>query len=151
MGARIYYVLSKINRATINSRHGMTYHDDMDEINIDEKWFQVYKDGQTFYLAPGEAPPERRCKHKSYQDKVMFLSAVARPRLIDGVMWDGKLGIFPVGEYEPAKKNSSRRPAGTMEWKNKTMDAARYRMMMLDDVIPAILDKWPLQDRGPAL
>ena len=60
-------------------------------------------------------------------------------------MWDGKIGIWPIGEYIPAVRNSVNRPAGTPVWKNQSVDKNRYRALLLEKVIPAIKDKWPRQ------
>ena len=41
----------------------------------------------------------------------MFLCAVARPRFdaVNNVMWDGKIGIWPLATLNPAQKNSKNR------------------------------------------
>ena len=51
----------------------------------------------------------------------MFLCAVARPcfNLCSNSWRDGKLGIWPIGDWEPAKWKSKNRPKGTLVWKNK--------------------------------
>ncbi|CAB9530410.1 transposon protein [Seminavis robusta] len=74
----------------------------------------------------------------------MFMSAIARPRTLpDGTYWDGKIGIWPFGKFEPAKRDSVNRKKGTLEWKNQSVDTEEYRSMMLNNVIPAICNKWP--------
>ena len=85
-----------------------------DEVHVDEKWFDLTFDGRRVILMEGEAPVKRSTRHKSYVQKVMFLCAQARPR----DRWDGKLGIWPIGRWVKAQKNSCNRLAGTMEWKN---------------------------------
>ncbi|CAN0496189.1 unnamed protein product, partial [Discosporangium mesarthrocarpum] len=67
-----------------------------DWVHVDEKWFYV-KDGRGIYLHPEEdAPKPPRAQNKRFITKVMFLAAVARPRMIsDGVWFDGKIGIWP--------------------------------------------------------
>ena len=40
--------------------------------------------------------------------------------------WDGKLGMWPVGEFTPALRNSKNRKKGTMVWISKTMNRALY-------------------------
>jgi hypothetical protein len=74
---------------------------------------------------------------------VMFLCAQARPRWDEHAneMWDGKFGIWPIGEYEPAERMSVNRPAGTPVWKNKSVNKNRYRALLLEKVIPAIKEK----------
>ncbi|EEE54315.1 hypothetical protein OsJ_01270 [Oryza sativa Japonica Group] len=52
-------------------------------IHIDEKWFNASKKEKTFYLYPGEKEPYFTVHNKNAIDKVMFLSAVAKPRYGD--------------------------------------------------------------------
>jgi hypothetical protein len=75
----------------------------------------------------------------------MFLCAVARPRYDNtrNAWFDGKLGMWPVGKFVPAQKNSVNRAKGTMEWKNVNMTQELYRTMMMDELIPALLTRWP--------
>ena len=77
--------------------------------------------------------------------KVMFISAFARPRFDHHThtWWDGKIGTWPIGDWEPATRGSANRPAGTMEWKDKSVTKELYRHYLLCKVIPAIVDKWP--------
>ena len=51
----------------------------------------------------------------------MFLCAVARPHFNTSAnsWWDGKLGIRPIGGWEPAQRASKNRLRGTLVWKNK--------------------------------
>ncbi|XP_057808631.1 uncharacterized protein LOC131023104 [Salvia miltiorrhiza] len=88
-------------------------------IHIDEKWFYIIKSSHRFYLTPAEAEPHRTCKSKKFITKVMFLSAVRRQIFgEDGsVLFDGKIGIFPLTEMVPAQRSSKNREAGTLEQK----------------------------------
>ena len=108
------------------------------EVHIDEKWFYLTKEKRKYILAPGEQAPNRTVQHKSHITKVMFLSAIARPRkdTVANQMWDGKLGIWPIGEWKPAVNNSVNRPAGTMEWHDisVTKDVYRHFLLYQDDV-----------------
>ena len=61
-------------------------------------------------------------------------------------MWDGKLGIWPIGTYTLAKRKSKNRPAGTQEWKNDTVDQEAYKEILMEKVFQAIIDKWPLAE-----
>lgn len=65
-----------------------------DKVYVDEKWFYLKGDGTTYILADGEEPLKRKFKYKDYITKVIFLCAQARPRMVEGVMWDGKVGIW---------------------------------------------------------
>jgi hypothetical protein len=66
-------------------------------IHIDEKWFNATKKDKTYYLHPLEPEPYRTVQNKNAIEKVMFLSAVARPRFDDegNCTFDGKIGIWP--------------------------------------------------------
>ena len=61
--------------------------------------------------------------------------------------WDGKLGIWPIGDWEPAKRGSKNRPKEMLVWKNKTVTKDVYRDLLTNKLIPAILGKWPRRDR----
>eukprot|EP00977_Amphora_coffeiformis_P004689 scaffold1003_cov145-Amphora_coffeaeformis.AAC.1 len=83
-----------------------------DKVHVDEKWFHMMRDGNCFLLGKNEPDPYLNCTHKSYIGKVMFLCAVARPRILrDGTFFDGKIGIWPFGKVVPAQKTSKNRPA----------------------------------------
>ena len=79
----------------------------------------------------------------------MFLCAVARPCLNPSVnsWWDGKLGIWPIGDWEPAKWGPKNRPKGMLVWKNKMVTKDVYRDLHINQIILAILEKWPRRDR----
>ena len=78
--------------------------------------------------------------------QVMFMAAFARPRHDPnrGCMWDGKIGIWAIGDWEPAARSSVNRPAGTLVWKDESVTKELYRRYLLYKVIPAIQDKWPI-------
>ena len=79
----------------------------------------------------------------------MFLCAVARPHFNPSAnsWWDGKLGIWHIGDWEPAKWRLKNRPKGTLVWKNKMVTKDVYRELLISQLIPAILEKWPRRDR----
>ena len=79
----------------------------------------------------------------------MFLCAVARPRFNTSAnsWWDGKLGIWPIGGWEPAQRASKNRPRGTLVWKNKPVTKGVYRELLISKLLPAIIEKWPRTDR----
>ncbi|RHZ32931.1 hypothetical protein DYB37_004356 [Aphanomyces astaci] len=71
-------------------RDGAKYFDDMyDTVHVDEKWFFMTRLQKKVYGAIGEKIKQRACKSKHHLLKVMFLTAVARPR-----WFDGKLGTW---------------------------------------------------------
>ena len=102
------------------------YQDMCDWIHLDEKWFF-----------------QRCIKHKSHIAKVMFLCDVVRPHFNISVnsWWDGKLGIWPIGDWEPVQRGSKNRPKGTLVWKNKMVTKVVYRDLLINKLILAILDK----------
>ncbi|ETW03779.1 hypothetical protein H310_05145 [Aphanomyces invadans] len=97
----------------------MHFDDLMDYVHVDEKWIFTTKVKHTYYLAPGEEPPHRTCKSKTHIMKVMFLSAVARPRWDNSTQswFDGKFGTWHFTEWVPAQRTSRSRPKGTLELK----------------------------------
>ena len=132
----------------VGYEHGMRrmrISDMMDEIHIDEKWFYLLKENQRYILAPGEKLPHLTVQSKNKLPKVMFLSAIARPRYLphEKKWFDGKIGMWPIGYYEPAKRASKNRPAGTLEFKSVIVDRDEYRTLLTTEVFPAILKKWP--------
>ena len=92
-----------------------------DLIHINKKWFYLTRDGQCFIIAADEEEPYRHVQHKSFLTKIMFLCAVARPRYNanKNAWFDGKIGIWPIGKWEPAKQSSKKRAKGTPVWKNQ--------------------------------
>ena len=116
-----------------------------DQIHADEKWFFVSWEKQRIYLSEGEIGPHRTVSHKSHIEKVMFLSAVACPRYDEnGVcIFDGKIGIWPFVKQAVAQRSSVNRPAGTIMTTCVTVTKAVYKAMIIDNVIPAIREKWP--------
>ena len=97
------------------------YQDMHDHIHLDEKWLFRTQEKQRYLLLSDEKNPKYCVKHKSHITKVMFLCAVARPRFNPSAnsWWDGKLGIWPIGDWEPVKWGSKNRPKGMLVWKNK--------------------------------
>jgi hypothetical protein len=142
---RFEFVLEEINKTTLNMMHPR-YNDQMDKVHIDEKWFYMCRDGEKYILVKGEQPPERTVKHKNFITKVMFLCAQARPRWDPArhSMWDGKLGMWPIGKYTLAQRNSIHRPAGTIEWENETIDNESYRDLLVNFVFTEIMNQWPV-------
>ncbi|CAN0236203.1 unnamed protein product, partial [Discosporangium mesarthrocarpum] len=70
----------------------------------------------------------------------MFLAAVARPRMIsDGVWFDGKIGIWPIADTVAAMRSSKNRNKGTMVLKPATINAERYKELMIDKAWDSIM------------
>jgi hypothetical protein len=71
----------------------------------------------------------------------MILTVMARPRLnsLGFCTFDGKIGCFQFVTYEPAKRSSANRPAGTVELKPiKSVNRDVIRAFMIVKVLPAI-------------
>ena len=122
------------------------FEDMLDRVHVDEKWFYCDLVTKRVLLADDEEEPHRTTKHKSHVDKVMFLCAIARPRFDHTAnrVWDGKIGIWPFARLSPALRSSVHRPAGTMEWRTFKVDKEAYKTMIIDHVLPAIVQKCPI-------
>ena len=121
------------------------YHDMLDQIHLDKKWFSLTQKKERYLLLPEENNPKCCVKHKSHITKVMFLCAVACPRFNPSAnsWWEGKLGIWPIGDWELAKLKSKNRPRGTPVWKNKAVTKEVYRDLLISKLLPAIIERWP--------
>jgi hypothetical protein len=142
---RFLYCSEQVNKNTLQLVRPK-FLDQMDRVHIDEKWFNMCQDGETYILVEGEAPPERHVKHKNFIGKVMFLCAQARPRWDHhtNTQWDGKIGIWPIGKYTLAQRSSVNRPAGTVEWENENIDHEVYRDLLVNHVLTEVMNKWPV-------
>ena len=95
---------------------------------------------------PTEKDPIRRCTNKRFIRKVMFLVAVAQPRQDHGrkVLFDGKLGCWPLTIEAPCSRNSKNRPKGTIVMKEITsVDKTLIRNILIRELLPAIVQKFP--------
>ena len=127
----------------------LKFHDMFDYVVIDEKWFYLTKDAEHYYLAPDEDDPYRTCQSKRFITKVMFLTAVARPRFNDvgKCTFNGKIGVFPFITKEGAKRRSKNRESGTMETKAiLSITKEITRSWLIEKVLPSIKEKWPTRD-----
>ena len=61
-------------------------------------------------------------------------------------VWDGKIGMWPIGDWVPAQRTSSKRAAGTLVWKDESVTRDVYRRMLAEKVVPAIIEKWPRRE-----
>jgi hypothetical protein len=117
-----------------------------DVVHLDEKWFYSCRDRTGFYLVlDWEDPPKRSVISKRQIQKVMFLCAVCRPRMLANGRWfDGKLGIWPFIQWIPAERWSKNRDAGTLCPKELKMKSGVYEDFILTKVLPAIAKKCPM-------
>lgn len=74
----------------------------------------------------------------------MFLCAKACLRKINGVLWDGKYGIWPDGHFELSQRASKNRPARTPVWRTNSVDRQKYCKLMINCILPASLESFPL-------
>ena len=123
----------------------MKFLDMMDRIQVDEKWFFLSWQKERYLLLLEEKNPKQCMKSKSHITKVMFLCAIACPHFnpCANSWWDGKLGIWPIGDWEPAKRGSKNRPKETLVWKNKVVTKEVYHELLISKLLPAIVEKWP--------
>lgn len=117
----------------------------MDIIHNDEKWFYIKRVASSYAFASDEPPPYMACHNKSFILKVMFLSAVARPRhdAIRKRWWDGKIGIWPLLREHIAKRTTKNQKQGDIIMKLRSVDAAAFRSMLLSNLLPAVEAQWP--------
>ena len=72
--------------------------------------------------------------------------AVARPRFhpeTNECLFDGKIGIWPFVQRVAAQRSSANRARGTVETKILNVDRKAYLDKVINDLIPAILVKFP--------
>ena len=83
---------------------------------------------ERYLLPPNKKNPKWCIEHKLHITKAMFLCAVARPQYNPCAKscWNGKLGIWPIGDWEPSKQKSKNRPKGTLVWKKKMVTKEVY-------------------------
>ena len=119
-----------------------------DLIHINEKWFYLTKDGKRFIIVADEAEPYRHVQHKSFLMKIMFLCAEARSRYdTNKNTWiDGKIGIWPIRKWEPAKQSSKKHTKGMPVWKNQSITQDVYWEYLIQKLLPAIKQRWPMNN-----
>ena len=120
-----------------------------DLIHIDEKWFYLTKDGQCFIMVADEAEPYSHVQHKSFLTNIMFLCVVARPRydMNKNTWFDGKIGIWPIGKWETAKRSLKKHTKGMPVWKNQCIMRDVYREYLIQKLLPAVKERWPTNNR----
>ena len=139
MEARVAYCRSFVDDTN-------NFVDMMDRVDIDEKWFYITNKRTKYIVVPGERAPARTCKHKSHIIKVMCLTAVARPRqLANGQWWDGKIGTWFFTRDYTTKRTTTNRAAGIILKLTQKVNREVTVKMILDNLLPAIKEKWPQQ------
>ncbi|CAH9134806.1 unnamed protein product, partial [Cuscuta epithymum] len=91
--------------------------------------FICQKRQQVFTPFPRKMIHLEQLNLRNFLPKIMFLTAVGRPRIADSgeVEWDGEIGIFPFTYEDTTKRSSKNRPAGTLETK-PTLSVTRQVM-----------------------
>ena len=122
-------------------------------MHIDEKFFNMKKENINYYLLPDEEKPTRKIKNKKNIGKVMFLTAVARPRFdsAGNETFSGKIGCWPFVKEVPAARKSDNRPKGTLETKALKVNREVMRLFLIDKVLPAIVEAWPDKEDGETI
>ena len=92
--ARLRWVLSMLEESTLPDNP--KFKEMKNIIHSDEKWFNGTKKNMTMYMHPDEEDPHRTVQNKNAIHKVMFYSAIGKPRFdAEGrCYFDGKLGIW---------------------------------------------------------
>ena len=110
-----------------------------DYVDIDEKWFYVWDNKRRLKILPGYEARRMPVHSKKHIQKVMFLSAIARPRPEHG--FDGLVGIWRVCTSKTALRNSKYHKKGEVYDCDTNMDGDNFIQMVCEKVIPSIRQK----------
>jgi hypothetical protein len=147
----LYALLDQVNPATAHLVRPK-FKDQMDQVHIDEKWFHMCQDGEGYLLVADEEPPvlhqtqrvywlARSCS--SVQKRVHGGIITPRPRGM------ARLEYGPLAsKYTLAQRSSVNQPAGTTEWLSENIGHELYRDLLMDHVLPEIINKWPVGQCG---
>ncbi|XP_021767511.1 uncharacterized protein LOC110731901 [Chenopodium quinoa] len=138
------WVLNHINPVEVNQ--DPTFEDTSHVIHIDEKWFYLNHDKRRFYLLPSEEDPYMAHQSRRFKLKAMFMAIIGKTLYGNNgeLLHEGKYSIFPFTLKEKVKKSSKNRASGTMVTKAlQNVNREVIRDMLLNKVIPVIMDKWP--------
>ena len=144
---RVDFCLSMLDEATLEDVNP-SFRSMHNIVHIDEKWFSMTKRKRNYYLLPDEEDPERPAKNSI--GKVMFLTAVARPRFYEygNMTFSGKIGVWSFVRVTAAAKRSKNREKGTLETKPVIVTRDVMREYIIQKVVPAIQALWPADDDG---
>lgn len=136
-GERVQFCMSMLDQRTLGNER-ISFNSMHNIVHIDEKWFLMTKRDRNYYLLPDEEDPVRPVPNKI--GKVMFLTAVARPRYdTDGnVTFSGKIGVWPFVTEVAAQRRSENRERGVLEIKSLIVNRVVMRQYMIEKVVPAI-------------
>ena len=112
------------------------------QIDIDEKLFYAWSSRGKLKVPAEDEAPRTPLQSKRFIPKVMMLAAIGRPS--SHHKFNGKIGMWPIGELRPAKRSNRRSglQRGDMMWESATLDAERWVSMLVSDVFPAIRAKF---------
>jgi len=129
---RLDFVLGKLEPDDNNT---FRVRDLSNVLHLDEKWFYAILPSETHRMFPREdRHPSRTTRHKSHITKVMFIAVVGYPHDAPGHgYFDGKIGLFPVGETQPAARASKNRPKGELVWRDFTLNAHSYLALLTQE------------------
>ena len=96
------HILNMVDVRRGGAHRNLKFKDHFDTVHIDECWFYfMSNDGKVLLVDDIDVLVLPQCQHKSHIEKIMFITAMARPRMFpDGTWFDGKIG----------KKNDANRP-----------------------------------------
>ena len=60
--------------------------------------------------------------------------------------FDGKIGIWPIGKWEPVKWSLKKCAKGMPVWKNQSIMQDVYQEYLIQKLLPAIRQKWPMNN-----
>jgi len=110
-----------------------------DWVDIDEKWFYSFANKRKLKQPKSATRVYRNVVSRSNPTKVMFLVAVARPR--PEHQFDGLIGMWRITEPKIAKRSSKNHSRGEVYQTDCTLDATKFRSLMLGKVYRAIRNK----------
>ena len=150
--ARLKFCMSMVDDNSISTSRAM-FKPMTNMVHIDEKWFDMTRVKNSYYVLPGEPEPKRTVSNTHNIGKVMFLTAVAKPRYNNEgeLTFDGKIGIWAFVEETEAMRTSQNRTKGTKVLTSMKVTTPVCRDYLINKVIPAIQNKWPDNDEGATI
>ena len=140
--ARLRFVLTMVDRSNPEK---FVWHDLINTIFIDEKWFYLKKIKETVLALDPDLDQDlllnhHHVDHKEHIPKIMFIAAVCRPVSIDADAdhtFTGSISCVPVTVSVAAKRASKNRARGTLETKPKSLTGqafGEYMIEIIDDI-----------------
>jgi hypothetical protein len=109
-------------------------------LHTNKKWFYVTKVRGISYISRNEEAVKKSVQSKRFITMFMCLCVVGCPTFAaeQDVIWDGKVGVWPIMAEKTAEKNSRWHKIGDKYKVPCTLDAAKYEEMLVKVVMPAI-------------